>query len=740
MKFIKSKKIKMKINLILIIFFAGTIGIVNAQHIEGIVVEIGKEGKEIPVVGANVFFPGTAIGTITDVTGMFHIDKPNENVSSIVVSYIGYINDTINASGTNNKSILKKSVTLNEVIVNGQKADSYISSMNPIKTEVLTSTELRKNACCNLAESFESNPTVDVSFTDAVTGAKKIQMLGLSGIYVQTMTDVLPTIRGLAINNGMNWIPGPWVESIQLNKGTGSVANGFESITGQINVELKKPETAERFFINLYGNTEERGEINLQFAHRFNKKLSTILLASGSQMQNSHDGNGDSFMDQPDFKQLQLMNRWKFLAGKKIEGMFGAKWGYDSRNGGQMPEHSHNGGVAYQTQMDVNRQEAFIKTSFNPNKVYQSIGLQLSGINHEQKGFFGFKNYSGNEQTLYANLIWQSIIGNTKHNYRLGGTFLADHTSEVFDTIYAGYKNNIPGAFFEYTYDDLKDFSAVLGLRTDYVNENISITPRLHIRYAVTKSATLRMSVGRGFRAVNLFAENPAIMATSRKIIFTEKLNLESAWNGGLNFTKCFYIKNREATFSLDLYRTQFVNQIVLDYDQSPQFINVSNLHGQSFANSFQAAFNFFLIEKLEIRLAYKYNDVQQTLNKKLMQKPLSPMHRALFNAAYALKNHWKFDATVQWVGKQRIPSTVSNPEQYQLQLNSPSYFRVLGQITYIKHRWEFYVGGENLNDFSQKDAIISADEPFGPYFDSSLVWGPLTGRTVYAGIRFTMK
>ncbi len=740
MKFIKSKKIKMKINLILIIFFAGTIGTVNAQHIEGIVVEIGKEGKEIPVVGANVFFPGTAVGAISDATGMFHIDKPSENVSSIVISYIGYRNDTINAAGTDNKIILKKSVTLNEVIVNGQKADSYISSMNPLKTEVLTSTELRKNACCNLAESFESNPTVDVSFTDAVTGVKKIQMLGLSGIYVQTMTDVLPTIRGLAINNGMNWIPGPWVESIQLNKGTGSVANGFESITGQINVELKKPETAERFFINLYGNTEERGEINLQFAHRFNKKLSTMLLVSGSQMQNLHDGNGDSFMDQPDFKQLQLMNRWKFLAGKHLEGMFGVKLVFDSRNGGQMPGHIHNGGILYKTEMEVNRQEVFCKTSYNPQKVYQSLGLQLSGINHEQTGFFGLKNYFGTEKTLYVNLIWQSIIGNTKHKYRTGTTFFADHTSEVFDTIYAGYKNNIPGAFFEYTFDDLKNFSMVIGLRSDYVNENLQITPRLHIRYAVTKSATLRMSVGRGFRAVNLFAENPAIMATSRKIIFTEKLNLESAWNGGLNFTKCFYIKNREATFSLDLYRTQFVNQVVLDYDQSPQFIYISNLHGQSFANSFQASFNFFLIEKLEIRLAYKYNDVQQTIDSVLMQKPLSPKHRALFNAAYSLKNHWKFDATLQWVGAQRIPSTLSNPEKFRLPANSPSYFRLLGQITYIKHRWEFYIGGENLNDFIQEAPIISAEEPFGPYFDSSMVWGPLTGRTVYAGIRFTLK
>ncbi len=717
-----------------------TINQLQAQHVMGTVIEKDNDGKEIPIVGANVFFPGTSIGTVTDALGMFHLDPPDASAKNIVITYVGYVSDTVPAIGEDIKVVLQKSVTLNEVVVSGTKSDSYISSLNPLKTEVLSGGELRKNACCNLAESFESNPTVDVSFTDAVTGAKKIQLLGLSGIYVQTMTDVLPTIRGLSINNGMNWIPGSWVESIQLNKGTGSVANGFESITGQINVELKKPETAERFFVNMYGNSEGRGELNLQFDHRFNKKLSTLLLASGSGMQNASDRNGDGFMDQPDFKQLQLMNRWKYTLGKHFEGMFGFKYVSDNRNGGQVLNKIPSGVTPYLTKMFVNRQEAFYKTSYNPAKEYQSLGVQISAINHEQSGFFGLKNYSGKEQSLYMNLIWQSIIGNTKHKYRIGLNFLADHTSELFDTIYSGYKNNIPGAFAEYTYDDLKNFSAVLGLRTDYASDKIQFTPRLHIRYKIFKNTTLRMSVGRGFRYVNLFAENPAIMATSRQIVVTEKLNPESAWNGGINATQSFYINNREASFSVDLYRTQFENQVVLNYDESPQYVFISNLHGLSYGNSFQASFNFFVIEKFEVRLAYKYNDVQQTLNGVLMQKPLSPKHRALFNAAYSKWKNWKFDATVQWVGEQRIPSTAGNPEQYQIPLHSPSYFRVLGQVTYIKHRWEFYIGGENLNDFRQKDAIISADEPFGPYFDSSLVWGPLSGRMFYAGLRFTLK
>ena len=742
---VNSRKAGKKIISVLIMIIS-TISITHAQHVEGTVVELNSEGKEMPLEGANVFFPGTTMAAITDANGSFHLHGPG-NATSLVITYVGYKPDTITSLNESIKVVLKKNIQLNDVTITGKKGDSYISTMNPVKTEVLTSNELRKNACCNLAESFESNPTVDVSFTDAVTGAKKIQLLGLSGIYVQTMTDVLPTVRGLAINNGFNWIPGSWVESIQLNKGTGSVANGFESITGQINVELKKPETAEKIFVNAYGNNEGRGELNLQYAHRFNKKVSTMLFASGSGMQKTHDANGDGFVDMPEFKQAQVFNRWKYSLGKHFEGMFGAKFIYDERNGGQIGKHFHNDTLPpYLTNLKVLREEAFYKTSYNPTKEYQSLGIQLSGINHQQDGNFGLNNYSGSEQSLYANLIWQSILGNTKHKYRAGLSYLFDDSHEQLvstsdnDTLLSGYTINIPGAFAEYTYDDLKNFSAVIGIRADDDEQHIEFTPRLHIRWNWTKNTTFRASGGRGFRYSNVFAENPAIMATSREIVFSKEMTHEIAWNFGANLTQNFYLNEREANFSLDVYRTQFENQIVVDYDFSPQQVLIGNLSGQSYANSIQASFNFFVAREFEVRLSYKYNNAQQTLHGVLMQKALTPLHRALFNTSYEPNIHWKFDATVQWVGEQRIPNTFSNPEEFQFSETSPSYFRVLAQVNYKWKKWEWYVGSENLTNFIQKQSIISAENPYSDYFDSSLVWGPLTGRMFYLGIRFAVK
>lgn len=258
-------------NTILILIMLISVQGLHAQHVMGTVAEV-ENGEDIPVIGATVVFLGTTVGTRTDETGMFHLDKPDKSADQLVISYVGYKNDTIPAVGTDIKVVLQKSIELQGVEITAKDNGSYISQLKPLKTEVLTTNELRKNACCNLSESFESNPTVDVAFSDAVTGAKQIQLLGLSGVYVQTLTDVLPSLRGLATTYGLTYIPGSWIESIQMNKGTGSVANGYESITGQINVELKKPEISDKLFVNLYTNSEQRGEANVLWSHRLNSK------------------------------------------------------------------------------------------------------------------------------------------------------------------------------------------------------------------------------------------------------------------------------------------------------------------------------------------------------------------------------------------------------------------------------------------------------------------------------------
>jgi outer membrane receptor for ferrienterochelin and colicins len=739
--------IQKRIILIILIFISLK---TTAQHVMGTVVEMDENKKEVPVIGANVYFPETTTGTTTDETGMFMFNKPDSSADKIVISYIGYLNDTVRAEGTEIKVVLKKSVTLKQVEITKKRDDTFISSMKPIKTETLTTSELKKNACCNLSESFESNPTVDVSFSDAVTGAKQIQLLGLSGTYVQMLTDVLPTVRGLGTAFGLSYIPGTWVDAININKGTGSVANGYESITGQIDVELKKPESAEKVYLNLYGNNEGRAEANLNLTHKLNYKWSTMLMLHGNTLQNKMDGNNDNFLDQPLNDQYAIMSRWKFDSQKRIESMFGIKYLYDNRIGGDIhfnPDYDKLTDRYYGLGINTKRTEAFLKTSYGfPTKEYQSIGLQVSAIDHEQNSYFGLREYSGNEKSFYTSLLMQSIIRSTQHKFRTGLSFMLDKYDERLDSLPLNRYEKIPGAFFEYTYDNLKKFALILGVRGDYHNEyHFIFTPRVHAKYNLSEHSTLRASVGNGFHIANIFAENSAILASSRDIIIREKLKPERAWNYGINYTHTFLLSGREGAFSTDIYRTNFTDQVICDLYSQPGAALFYNLHGKSYSNSFQAELTYEVFTNLKAKIAYKTYDVQSTYNNELREKPLNPKQRALFNLAYETNNsHWKFDFTTQWVGNQKLPSllidNVIQTDDIITRKDAPSYFRLLGQISYLTGSSEFYIGGENLNDYKQPDPVISADQPFSKFFDTSDVWGPLTGRMIYAGLRFLIK
>lgn len=718
----------------------------QAQEVAGTVVEINENGREIPLQDANVVLAGTGNGTSTDESGKFRLFNTDSAASQLVISYPGFVTDTLKAEGSGIKVVLRKAIVLSEVEVNGNMGDSYISSLKTQKTEVITTGELKNNACCNLSESFESNPTVDVSFADAVTGARQIQMLGLSGKYAQLLTDVLPTVRGLGITYGLNYIPGPWIESINLNKGAGSVVNGYESITGQIDVELRKPEKGERFYANLYGNTEQRFEANFLSAQKLTEKWKDMFLIHASTMQRKMDENGDGFLDLPTNRTVSLMDRWKYESGKRVESMFGVKFLYDDRTGGTMnfdPATDKLTDKAYGLGVNTNRVELFAKTSYGfPGNEYQSIGLQLSAIYHDQDAYYGLRVYDGMEQSLYANLIFLSIIGNSMHKYKAGLSYLFDKYDETFDALSMKRNESVPGAFFEYTFDNLKKLSVIAGLRADIHNEaGLFFTGRLHARYNIGPASTLRASVGNGLRVANIFAENAAYMASSREWIVIDALKPERAWNYGLNFTQQFFVGTQEGSFSIDLYRTDFTNQVIVDVDADPSKVYFYNLTGTSYSNSLQADIGYEWFRGFNTRLGFKFYDVEQTYGDELKLVPLVPKQRALLTVTYKSRDkHWEISSTSQWVGVQRLPDTQSNPAIYQAPATSPSYFRLLGQVSYLIKSWEFYAGGENLGNYVQNDRIIAADDPFGPYFDSSIVWGPLTGRTIYAGFRFSIK
>ncbi len=734
----------------------GSVAVILAENqlVKGVVMEENKQGSFVPLTGATVQWLGSNAAVTTDSSGVFSI-RSVKDINQLVISYVGYKADTILVSNaTEMKVIMATGKQLNEVTVTSRMRSTYLSSLSPIRTQVMTERELFKAACCNLGESFETNPSVDVSYNDAVTGSKQIQLLGLSGNYTQLTVESLPGPRGLATAFGLNFIPGPFVESIQLSKGVGSVVNGFESIAGQINVELKKPQTAERVYVNAYINDMSKTDLNLVLTKKLNDRWSTaLMLHDNFQARADVDYNKDGFRDNTTGNLFAAVNRWNYNGIKGFESQLGFKILVDDITGGQTgfrPKQDQGSNSIYGLGIKTNRYELYAKAGYVfPGKKYQSIGIQFSVFDHRQDAYYGLTTYDGKQQNLYANLIYQSIIGSTIHKFRTGLSFLSDHYDEQFQLTRYKRKENVPGGFFEYTFTPVENFNIVAGIRADHNNLfGWFATPRLHIRYEPVTGTTIRISTGRGQRTANIFAENNSIFVSARQIeIFASSggsaygLLPEIAWNKGISIDQKFKLFGRNSNLALDFFRNDFKQQVITDLE-NPRKVVFYNLDGKSFSNSFQAELNMEPVKRLEWRLAYRFYDVKMTYTSQLLSKPFTARHRAFSNLAYEVKG-WKMDYTINITGTKRITATSSNPTIHQRAATSSSYVLMNAQLSKSlgknKHT-DVYFGGENLTNFLQRDAILSADQPFGPYFDASMIWGPVTGRMFYAGLRYKIK
>lgn len=729
-------------------------GNTEGELIKGVVLEENKKGVFVPLAGASVVWLGTNKGTTTDSSGIFKIRQP-KGAGRLIISYTGYTSDTISVVVTKElKIILASGKQLNEVTVTAKQRSTYLSSLNPIRTQVMTERELFKAACCNLSESFETNPSVDVSYNDAVTGSKQIQLLGLSGNYTQLTVESLPGPRGLATPFGLNFIPGPFVESIQLNKGVGSVVNGYESIAGQINVELKKPQTAEKLYLNAYINDMTKTDLNLVLTEKFGDKWSTaLLLHDNFQTKTDVDYNKDGFRDMTSGNLFTAVNRWNYNGKKGFESQLGFKILLDDFTGGQTsfdPDKDKFSTRSFGLGIKTNRYEVYGKAGYVfPEKKYKSIGLQVSAFDHKQDSYFGMTSYNGRQKNFYANLIYQSIIGTTAHKFRTGMSFLSDNYNEQFNNVRFKRQEAVPGAFFEYTFTPVEKFNVVAGMRADH-NSLFGwfATPRLHIRYEPVKGTTIRVSAGRGQRTANIFAENNSVFVSARQMTIVNAdpgkaygLDPEIAWNKGISVDQKFKLFKRAANFAIDFFRNDFEKQVVVDLED-PRQVKFYNLTGKSYSNSLQLEMNLEPVKKLEMRLAYRFFDVKTTYGSQLLQKPFTARHRAFANLGYEIKG-WKLDYTFNYNGTKRITNTAANPAAYIRRATSPDYVLMNAQVSKTvgkKHPVDFYIGGENLTNFLQGDVIVSADQPFGPYFDASLIWGPVTGRMFYAGFRYKIK
>ena len=746
--------------LFLTLLFIGFPYFVQGQKVKGFIYDESDQS----VVGANVYWEKTSRGTTSDTNGYFELEQ-REDDELLVVSFIGYSTFTINITKHDEPLwiVLQSEAELDEVIVTERQLGTITSRISVIQTQRITLEELSRAACCNLAESFETNPSVDVSYADAATGARQIKLLGLSGTYVQMLTENYPNFRGAASLYGMDYIPGAWMESIQVSKGTSSVKNGYEALAGQINVEFKKPQTADIVSVNLFASDAGRYEGNADASWHVNENITTGLFVHYSREQDEHDANGDGFLDMPLTEQVNLMNRWSHRTNQYVA-QYGIRYLHEDRTGGQTIKHH---GAAnplflpaenslynphpYRIHLNTNRIEGYTKQAYiiNPDKV-ESVALILSGSYHEQRSTYDMTPYNVYQNNLYASLLYEKEF-TPVHSFSSGLSMNYDGFNENLtlnqERSLFNRKEVVPGAYLQYTLNLQDKLILLAGIRADYSSlYDFFVTPRVHIKYNPFEWFNLRASAGKGFRTANVLAENNYLLASSRKIFIADNLAQEEAWNTGLNLAFYIPLFGKDLTINAEWYYTNFLKQVVVDMDSDPHAVSFYNLNGKSFSNSFQieATYPFPFLRGFTVTAAYRYTDAKTDYRNAegvttLLKKPLINFYKGLVTASYQspLKK-WQFDVTAQFNGSGRMPAPdMVNP---LWESDFESFTLWSAQITKYFRKWSIYIGSENLFNFTQSNPVIDAGNPRGDKFDATMIWGPMHGRKIYAGFRFNLE
>lgn len=742
--------LKMRITLFLLLLCLPFV--ILGQSIKGFVTNENNE----PLVGASIYWQGASLGTTAGIHGEFEISTQPHLGNILIASYVGHDSDSVEIKQQRSVVFrLKEIRQLHEVVVTGHQAGIVISNITPVKTEVITQTELQKSACCDLAGCFETQSSVQAQTTNVITNAKELRILGLSGVYNQVLIDGFPLIQALTYTYGISGIPGTLVKDIHISKGANSVVQGFESISGQINVETKEPDQAEKLLLNLYVNSFAEKQLNANLALK-KKKWSNLLAFHTAQPGNKIDRDQDGFLDLPRLRRYAIFNKLKY--GRENDWGWSAKLGLrylqEQRIGGQLsfnPDKDKGSHSVYGQTVDINQPEAWIKTAYRINDQHK-LSLFTSSFYQEQLSYFGTVAYKARQTNFYANLEYEAVYLK-KHILKTGVSYrymdLSENihfTDTSLSRTYAGdyiKEERIPGVFAENTmYFFEGRLTWIAGLRVDHHEQfGAMLTPRTLLKYDIAAQTSLRASIGKGWRTLNLFSENVGLMVSSRDVIIAGDLKPEQAINMGLNLTHKFDGNLFTGYFSADYYRTNFENQIFPDYDSDPTKAFVKNFSGPSVGNGFQAEINVKIRKRYELKTGYNFLDVYREINGSRQSLPFNSRHKVLATFSYTpLTAKFHFDMNLHWYGPRRLPDTRSNPIPFQRPDYSDAYTLVNAQFTYTFGKFEVYAGCENIFDFRQERPILSWEDPFGPYFDTSSVWGPVRGREIYGGVRFKMS
>ncbi|GBU07177.1 TonB-dependent receptor [Bacteroidales bacterium] len=703
-----------------------------------------------PLTGVNIYWNNTTEAVHSEEDGSFAI-APSKKSKQLIFSYIGHTSDTIyiDKDLVFKEIYLKEFLELGEVTITSRVATTLSSRLTTNQTQRISYEELCRAACCSLAESFETNPSVDVAYTDAATGARQIRLLGLSGKYVQMLTENFPNFRGVAAQYGLDYVPGPWLESILVSKGTSSVKNGYEAIAGQINVEFKKPKSeADILATNLFLGDNGRYEVNLDATALLTPHLSTTILAHYSSEEKVFDMNHDGFFDTPLKRQVNLMNRWEYKKGPYIA-QFGLRFLNEDRKGGQLRDLDLPYDSIYRIELKTNRIEVFSKNGYILNSQRnESVALIVSASYHDQQSQYGLRPYEVRQSNIYASQMYERDI-NKENRLSTGLSINYDRFDEKFSldlpTASEAFQNSqlseetVAGAYAEYTLNKNDKFIILAGLRADYSSVyDLFFTPRLHIKYNMFDWMHLRMSAGKGYRTTRVLPENNFYLASSRKMLIDNNLDQEDAWNYGANISFYIPIAGKDLVLNTEWYYTDFKKQVVIDLDADPHAVSFYNLNGKSFASNFQVEATYPFFEGFSATAAYRVSKAKTDYKHGFKEQAFNNKYKALITASYqtALRK-WQFDATAQFNGGGRLP--FADIEQPLWQSNYKGFTVINAQISKFYRTWSVYLGAENLLDFVQKDPIVSPNNPWGKNFDATMVWGPLHGRKIYLGMRYNI-
>ncbi|MGB3524392.1 MAG: TonB-dependent receptor [Flavobacteriales bacterium] len=738
-----------KRSIILLILACSAAVLIAQEHVHGVVRTLEAGQRAVPLPDARVgWADGPAV--MSDSLGHFSLPMPAAWPAVLVTSSFSTTPDSLLLKAAPKGPLtvtVEGSVQLAAAEVSERQASTRLSLQSLQAIESIGARELKRAACCDISESFETNATVDVNYSDAVSGTKTIRMLGLDGKYAQISMENIPFVRGLSSNSGLTLVPGPWIQDINVSKGIGTAVNGPNAMTGQIDLCLLDPATAPTLFTNLYVNSQSRTELNVNAAQHLGKAGDNLLMVQGNLMQRELDDNGDGFRDQPMTKRFNILDRWMQRTENRTTQVI-LRYVTDVRNGGQMNDArpgEFSEGRRYGVDIDNEMADVIVKNGWILKDPAKSIGVLTGFRNHTVSSVFGDNNYQGAQRSAYANVVYQQLL---KHNdqVKAGGSFQFDDYDELFrqpslEPMDLGRTERMPGVFTEYTRTRDR-LTVVAGVRADFNSKyGEAISPRLHLKYDIAPLTTIRFSAGSGFRSANPIMENAAAQASSRVVSIEGDLGFERSWNTGISLLHKFKWFGKKWSVAVDAYRADFTAQVVADLDRDPQALAFYMLDGPSYANSLLADVQVQLSKQWEMKASYRYYDTRTTYDNVLRERPLVPSHRGLLDLGYVAKDEkWRFDITLNGFGTARLPITTSNPEEYRMPERSPAYATLNAQITRVIGAWEFYLGGENLTGTIQQRQILAVDEPFGPYFDASMIWGPTNTQMAYFGLRFTLK